>query len=243
MLGRMLVGCLMAGLGVALAAGPDMRIVTIASEPFGFETAAGKGGMMYEIGNRIALAAGMRAENRIEPYARTVESLKAGSADMVLRFSNEELATVAHQVAPVVRLDTMVIGREDSPCESLTDLVGKTVAMARSFPGSRQILDQPGIHVYLVDSNEHAVRMLFAKRVDAVLGSDLGVFGAAGKLGYPRAAFGKPIMLEPNWFWLHYARKTASKQRLRLLKTTVDTLARQGVFEDILQNYRRAAGW
>ena len=109
-----------------------LRIETIKSEPFGYDDARGKGGMMYEIGNLIASAAGMPYQNNVVPYARTVVSLRNGTADMVLRFGNEELTTVAHQVTPVLALPTMIFSRAASHILRFEDLQGATLATARS---------------------------------------------------------------------------------------------------------------
>lgn len=214
-----------------------LRIETIKSEPFGFEDGAGKGGMMYEIGNLIAETAGLQYENRVVPYARTVLSLREGSADMVLRFNNDELTRVAIQVAPVLPLPTMVMGRAGNDFRHLEQLRGLTVAMSRSFPGDRRVTDNPTLRLYLTDSNEHSVRMLFAGRVDAVLGSDVGLYGAASKLQHDPGDFGQPIMLEPQYFWLHLSRKTADPATVAALKTAVEQLRRDGRIEQIFRRY------
>lgn len=104
---------LLAWLPAAPAAteGGVLRIETIQSEPFGRIGPQGASGLMVDIGMRIAQRAGLAAENRVVPYARTVLSLQNGSADMVLRFSNEELQAVAVQVAPVLPLPTVLVSR------------------------------------------------------------------------------------------------------------------------------------
>ena len=214
-----------------------LKIETIRTDPFGYEDSRGKGGMMYEIGNLIADTAGLEYDNRVVPYARTVLSLREGTADMVLRFNNEELGTVALQVTPVVGMQTVILTRAGMPVNSLADLHGKLLAVVRSFPVDKRISDDRAIRTYVTDSNEHSVRMLFAGRVDAVLGSDVGMYGAANTLGYASSKFAAPLKLDVREFWLHYSRKTADETTIKTLKTTVEKLQRQGAFTRIQQNY------
>ena len=214
-----------------------LKIETIRTDPFGYDDARGKGGMMYEIGNLIAETAGLPYENRIVPYARTVLSLKDGSADMVLRFNNEELSSVAIQVIPVVGMQTVVLSRATRPVNSLAELNGKLLAVVRSFPLDPRIEDNSSIRIYTTDSNEHSMRMLLAGRVDAVLGSDVGMYGAASTLGHQINEFAAPIKLESRDFWLHLSRKTADEATIKALKNAVEKLQRQGAINRIRQRY------
>lgn len=214
-----------------------LRIETIKSEPFGYDDARGKGGMMYEIGNLIASTAGMQYQNNVVPYARTVVSLRNGTADMVLRFSNDELAAVAHQVTPVLAMPTMIFSRATSRIQRFEDLRGATLATSRSFPIDPRISADPTIHVYLTDSNEHSVRMLFAGRVDAILGSDLGIYGSASRQNIKASEFGTPIPLAPQYFWLHFSRKTADTATSTALKNAVTKLERDGSISRIWKKY------
>ena len=70
---------------------------------------------MFDIELLIAQRAGLAAENQVVPFARTVLGLQNGTADLVLRFTNDELKAVAHQVAEVLPLPTVVVSRQDAP--------------------------------------------------------------------------------------------------------------------------------
>lgn len=214
-----------------------LRIETIKSEPFGYESAAGPGGMMYEIGNLIAERAGLPSRTKVVPYARTVVSLREGEADMVLRFSNDELTQVAHQVAPVLSLPTMVVGTSRAHIRTLADLAGANVAVSRSFPMDSHLAAVRGIKFQQVDSNEKAVRMLRAGRVDAIYGSSLGIFGAAQKQGVGSGEFSKPILLEGQHFWLHLSRKTATPELVEALRSGVEAAKRDGSIAKIWRRY------
>jgi polar amino acid transport system substrate-binding protein len=211
-----------------------LRIETIQSEPFGRIGPQGPGGLMYEIGQLIAQRAGLAAQNRVVPYARTVLSLHNGTADVVLRFANDELRSVAVQVAPVLALPTVLVSRREAPLRRLEDLSGRALAVSRSFPMPEGWV---GLRVHWVHSNEHAIQMLMGGRVDAAYGSNLGLFGAARGMGVPMQAFARPLPVEQQAFWLHLSRRSATPELVARLTQAVEALQRDG---SIGRLYQRA---
>lgn len=183
---------------------------------------------MYELGQLIAQRAGLVAENHVVPYARTVLSLQTGTADMVLRFSNEELKAVAVQVAPVLSLPTVLISRHDAPLTSLSELDRRLLAVPRSFPMPERLSRLSQLRVQPVNNNEHAIQMLLSRRVDAAYGSSLGLYGAARALGHGLHAFAVPLMVDRQTFWLHLARSRATPDLTARLAAAVESLERDG---------------
>lgn len=224
--------------GAAWAAEPIvLRIETIQSEPFGRVGPQGSSGLMYDIGMLIAQRAGLAAENHVVPYARTVLSLENGAADMVLRFSNDELKAVAHQVAPVLALPTVLVSRRDAPLLRLEDLSRLSLAVPRSFPMPDGLLDLKGLRLQWVNNNEHAIQMLMSHRVDAAYGSNLGLFGAARGLGLRMQEFARPVVVERQSFWLHLSRRSATPELIERLAKAVQSLHRDG---SVSRLYQRA---
>lgn len=212
-----------------------LRVQTIQSEPFGRVGPQGAGGLMYEIGQLIAERAGLAVENQVVPYARTVLSLQNGSADMVLRFSNDELRAVAHQVAPVLPLPTVLVSRREAPVQRLDALSHLALAVPRSFPMPESLTGLPGLRVQWVNNNEHAVQMLVGGRVDAAYGSNLGLFGAARGLGLRMQAFARPLVVERQTFWLHLSRRSATPELIERLTKAVESLHRDGSITRLYQ--------
>lgn len=228
---RLCLAGLLAGLPLQRAAAAEpavLRIQTIQSEPFGRVGPQGAGGLMYEIGQLIAQRAGLAAENHVVPYARTVLSLQNGSADMVLRFSNDELKAVAHQVAPVLALPTVLVSRREVPMPRLEALSQLSLAVPRSFPMPESLTGLAGLRLQWVNNNEHAIQMLMGGRVDAAYGSNLGLFGAARGLGLRMQAFARPLLVERQTFWLHLSRKSATPALIEQLAKAVEALHRDG---------------
>lgn len=212
-----------------------LRIETIQSEPFGRIGSHGSSGLMYDIGMLIAQRAGLAAENHVVPYARTVVSLQNGASDMVLRFSNDEIKAVAHLVAPVLALPTVVVSRREAPLLRLEELSQLSLAVARSFPMPESLLNLKGLRLQLVNSNEHAIQMLMSKRVDAAYGSNLGLFGAARGLGMRMQEFARPLVVERQTFWLHLSRRRATPELIERLSKAVESLHRDGTINRLYQ--------
>lgn len=234
---------LVLALACALAAAPPsraaeaLRIETIQSAPFGLVDAGVSSGMMYEIGNLIAERAGLSAVNHVVPYARTVVSLRNGSADMVVRFSNDELAEVAVQVARVLPMQTVVLSLPGSKVERLADLAGTTVAVARSAPLDPRLEAVPGIRFERVQNNEMLVRMVAAGRVKAAFGSRLGLLGAARHVGVAPDRFAPPLVVGSQDFWLHVSRKSATPELIDALRRGLESAQRDGSIEQIRRRY------
>ncbi|NCT81726.1 MAG: transporter substrate-binding domain-containing protein [Comamonadaceae bacterium] len=208
---------------------------TIQSEPFGRIGPQGSSGLMYDIGMLIAQRAGLTVENHVVPYARTVLSLRNGASDLVLRFSNDELKTVAHQVAPVLALPTVLVSRRDAPLQRLEDLSRLSLAVPRSFPMPEILQNLAGPRQQSVNSNEHAIQMLMGHRVDAIYGSNLGLFGAARGLGLRMQAFARPLVVERQSFWLHLSRRSATPELIERLAKAVESLHRDGSITRLYQ--------
>lgn len=225
-----------------LAAETPLRIETIQSEPFGRLGPQGPSGLMYDIGMLIAQRAGLSAENHVVPYARTVLSLQNGTADMVLRFTNDELRQVAHQVAPVLQLPTVVVSRREAPVQRLQELSHRTLSVARGFPVPERLAQVPGLHLQAVNNNEHAIQMLMGQRVDAAYGSNLGLFGAARGLGLRMQALAPPVVVERQTFWLHLSRSRATPALIERLSQAVEALQREGAIHRLYQRALEAFG-
>lgn len=219
------------------ATSEPLRIETIQSAPFGVVDGGVSNGMMYEIGNLIAERAGRSAVNQVVPYARTVVSLRNGSADMVIRFSNEELAEVAVQVARVLPMQTVLLSLPGSRVERLADLAGATVSVARSAPLDPRLEAVPGVHFERVQNNEMSVRMVAAGRVKAAFGSRLGLLGAAHRLEMRQDQFAPPLVVGSQDFWLHVSRKSATPELLEALRRGLESALRDGSIEQIRRRY------
>lgn len=224
--------------GTALALDhPLLRIETIELEPFGYHRNHEQGGLMYDISNLIARRAGLAFENRVTPYPRTVVSLEAGTADMVLRFANEELVRIAHQVAPILELPTVALSLQSTPHRTLDTLTGARIGLPRSFPIEGSLGAVPYVKLVPLANYDAILKMLFAGRLDAAYGSHLGLMAAGRRLELPMHLLGPAIATGRQVFWVHVSRKTASPERVEHLKRTCEALKQDGSIERIYRQH------
>ena len=226
------------------AVGHTLKIDTIAVAPFGFTGADGKPtGMMYEIGNRIAEEAGFKHTNDIIPYARTIIDLESGAADFVLRFTNEQLPQIAVQVATVVTMPTIVVGLAGSRYKSLNDLHGKSVGQLRGGKFDDKFDADSAITKYEANDYIQIMRMLAAKRLDAGIGSSVGVYYSANSVGIKPEELGAPLVLSSKDFILHFSKKNADPKTTQALKAAVEKLNKQGEIKKIINKYMGDYKW
>lgn len=232
------------GLMGACAFAKELHIVTIDSAPFGHFGVDGKpAGMMYEIGNLIAAEAGFTSTNQIIPYARTVHAVAQGDADFVLRYGSTELTSAAIQVARVLSLPTIIVGKPSFKFESLQDLHGKTVATPRGGRFDDDFAADTKILKYQVSDYAQMLRMLMGGRFDAALGSSVGLFYNAQSLGISKEQLGKPLVLSTQSFELHFSKKTADEETITALKNAVARLENRNEIKKIVNKYLSTFNW
>lgn len=230
--------------GSAAAWARELRIVTIESAPFGFVGDDGKpAGMMYEIGNLIASEAGFTASNQIEPYQRTALSVLRGEADFVLRYSNPELEQGAIAVRRVLGLPTIIVGKAPMTWRALSELSGKTVAVPRGGRFDAVFDADTTIRKYEVNDYAQTLRMLLQDRLDAGIGSSVGLYYNASKLGIRKEQLGTPLVLSTQYFELFFSKKTADPATLAALKEAVVRLEKRNVLQPIVDKYVKGFNW
>ncbi len=222
------------------SASEPLKIVTIDLAPFGFLTEEGqKTGMLYEMGNQIAQEAGFTYENRIVPFARLIEELSTGRADAGIFLHSRENEKLAVKVANIFTLKNIVIGLKGTAFKSLNDLHGKTVATVRGAIYDEAFTADTAIIKYETTDYQQSLRMLVHKRIDAVIGPEIGLMFTAKMSDYPKETFGDPLVLNTKETWLQFSRKTAeeNKDKIAALKAAAEKLLQHGDINAVMNRY------
>lgn len=232
------------GLATPAIQARDLRIVTIDSAPFGFVGADGRpAGIMHDISNLIAREAGFGFTNHVLPYPRTALAVVAGEADFVIRYRSAELEAGAVQVGGVLSLPTIVIGKPSLHLKGLADLHGKIVATPRGGRFDEAFEGDAAITKYPVADYPTALRMLASGRVDAVMGSSVGVLYNAHLAGVKRSQLGQPLILSTQTFVLHFSRKTADAETLAAIRAAMKRLEKRHAFRQVADRYLGGVEW
>ncbi len=224
--------------------GQTLKIETINVAPFGFIGKDGKPtGMMFEISNRIAQEADLKYTNEIIPYARTIFDLKIGTADFVLRFSNDELPAIAVPLVSIITMTTIILSKADAPYASLNDLDKKLVGVVRGGKFDEDFDNKTAINKVQVNDYAQMLKLLMRGRIDACIGTNVGLYYNAKQLGINPEMLSLPMQLSSKEFILHFSRKNADIQTMNKLKESVEKLKVKGEIRQIVNKYMGDFKW
>jgi len=223
------------------ALGEPLRIATILGPPWGFMGSDGQPtGMMYEIGNRIAEVAGLRYTNSLVPYPRTAADIENGSADVTIRFGNDQMTRGAVPAGVVVSMPVILVGPAGKNYSKLSELHGKTVGVVRTSKYVEQFDTDHAIQKYPVNDYVTMAKMLAMRRLDAGVGSSMGLFYGAYMAGVKQEDIGIPLVLGSNDFILFVSKKTAKPATTRALEEAVKKLSASGEIKQIMSKYSKS---
>lgn len=223
-------------LTASVATAESLRIVTIALPPYGYIENGIETGLTYELGNRIAQEAGLDPINNILPFARSMEEVVSGTADMVIMFPNQTINANAKNLGSILPMETVIFGRADSTYRSLKDLHGKTIASVRGAEYDDRITKKNGMILYLTDNYTQSLKMLLAGRVEAVIGPKLGLYYTARKNKYPKHAFGTPLVLSTRQGCVFISNKAPETLAKKILDA-MDRIRKNGTVTMLLEKY------
>lgn len=223
-------------LTASVAVAETLRIVTLALPPYGYVENGTDTGLNYEVSNLLALEAGFEPDNRIIPLARGMDDVVTGRADMIIMFPNPTINAAAKNLGTILPMETVIFGRADSIYRSLKDVRGKTVASVRGAKYDDRIGKKSGIILYPTASYSQSLKMLLARRVEAVIGPKLGLYFTARANNYPKQAFGEPLVLSIAQGCVFISNKTSPG----VIEKIVDAMIRiqdNGTVRKLLEKY------
>jgi ABC-type amino acid transport substrate-binding protein len=242
-LSRPAAALLLAGSLGSVMAGP-IKIETINVAPFGFLGADGKPtGIWFEIGNLVTQEAGLPSENVLTPYARTVQDLTDGTADIVIRFSNEQLEKSAIPVGHIVPLPTVVVSLKGSSFKGTADLRGKTIGILRGGLYGADFSGDELIKKFEASDYNQEISMLSAQRLDGAAGTAIGLYYEANKHGLSKEQMGEQLVLGTQDIILLFSKKNADDKTVAALKAAIDKLQKEDAFAKVISKYMGDFKW
>lgn len=230
-----LIGIL-CGVAGAQAAEP-LHVVTIQLQPFGFLDGDTPTGLHYELSTLIVEHAGLEATNRLVPYARVMKEFEDGTADMVVMYTNAALEEFAMPVLPVITYANIILGPAGTHFASLEELRGKRVAQVRGSLMDAAFAADEAIQKFNTDDYEQSLKMLFAGRVHAVIGSDIGLYSSLKAIGHTSDETGEPLVLNTTNAYLHLSKAVATDALITALQKAVSALQEEGTVDALRDRY------
>ncbi|NRB37337.1 MAG: transporter substrate-binding domain-containing protein [Pseudomonadales bacterium] len=214
-----------------------IKIVTIGFSPYGIQTEQGNSGIYYDIANILVQKSGYHAENTIAPYARIINDLKYGQADISILFRYEELEAYVFYIAPLAPLQTVVLSRQDSHLKNIESLHGRRLAYLRGAHFSEVIDKNNAIKLHKVTDFKQAVKMLLNHRVDAIVGPMDPIISAAAEIGYGMEIFGHPIVVGERTPWIQLSKKSTANINIKSLQETFIKMKKEDVILLLRKQY------
>lgn len=214
-----------------------LRIATLDLMPYGFIDSKKKTvGVLFDLGSKIAEEAGFSFSNEIYPFARILKMMEDGRVDIAITSPHKSMEEVAVPIAEVCSAENIVIGPKGTEFNSLKDLHGKTIGVVRGANYDDAFYYDTAIKKYPIGDYTQGIKLIFAKRIDGMAGPELGILFEAFHIGYKEEDFGKPLLLNAEWAWLFYSKKTVNDEKMEKLKATIVKLLQNGTVQQIMED-------
>lgn len=220
---------------VARADSP-LRVMINDVAPYTLHDSPQHPGMHAEIANLLAKQSGMPISISWAPYARLAAALRFDLADLVVAVESPELEGIARRIAPFHEFKFVVIGRRDKDINSISQLNGRLLGVARGAFYDERINNNADIQKYELTDPFQGVRMLAAGRLDAVISSDYLLSYALRQTGLNIRNFTTPFTVNEKHYVL-YANPKLSEAQLQSLSYHMDALQKSGQIATILKAY------
>jgi polar amino acid transport system substrate-binding protein len=237
-----LLALLLFGIATCQAAfAKTLKCALVQIEPFGFLTEEGQiAGLHYDAMKRVVEESGYNFEAELAPFARVVEQLKSGHADLAIMYRNEKIDKAAVIVGLFMRDSrNVVFGRPGVTYSSLKDLRGKLLAHLRGARYDTALAADAGIKKYYTTSYQQSLGMFLKNRVDAIVGPEDGILFAVRRRGMTLDMFGAPLVLNTRDGYLFFSKQTMDDETLMILRKTLGRQRKAGVIDEIRDKYVR----
>lgn len=218
-----------------------LQIRTISISPYGITSEGSFSGIYYDMANSLAKEAGYTVSHHISPYARIVHELKHGKTDLTIMFKYKELESHVTYIAPLPSLKNVIIGLNGSHFPNIQSLKSKNIAYLRGAKFSDKIDNDPDISKTLVRDFDQGINMLFAKRVDAIIGPMDPIIMASNiliKTGkYPGLTLGSPLIVSERTPWIQISKHSKIDISITQLTQHFHHILERGDLKKLRQHY------
>jgi polar amino acid transport system substrate-binding protein len=143
------------------------------------------------------------------PYARILHSLNSGALDTALIFKNTSIVQNVKYLGPVSKSRVIVLTSADITINSYADLPAlNAIAVIRNAHFDKRFDQDDTIKKVNVDSYEQGIKMLKYGRVDAIVGSLVGLKYSLKQENMEQKRLDTAFILGEKEWWLHISKKS-----------------------------------
>ena len=170
------------------------------------------------------------------PYARILHNLKSATLDLALIFKNSSISNDIDYIGPVSYSKIVVASQNNISVKSYADLKNlKNIAVIRNAEFNSDFDNDKSLHKVSVDSYQQAIRMLKHKRVDAVIGSLVGIDYALQQQNMSKNILQNALYISKKEWGLHISKSSQFQSLLPALKKAVQQTYQEDLIYQLYQ--------
>jgi len=159
------------------------------------------------------------------PYARILKVLQSGQLDVALIFKNRMLRDDVYYIGPVATSQVLVVRRGANQPQSYDELKAlRGIAVIRKAQFQAKFDRDNTLKKTYVESYQQGLKMLKIGRVEAIIGSELGLSYAMKQLAMDPSILQQAFHIGDKEWWLHLAKKNIHRSLIPRLQQGVDRL-------------------
>jgi len=149
----------------------------------------------------------IQSELEVLPYARILHALSNNNLDVALIFKNIAIEESVSYLGPVSMSKVIVISDPDKPVNDYEDLAKlDAIAVIKNAQFESRFDQDNSINKLAVRSYEHGLQMFEKGRVDAIIGSDIGLTHAISQHNLHDNYIKRAFHLGDKAWYLHIAK-------------------------------------
>lgn len=163
--------------------------------PLSFITPDGqKLGLYVELLTAISKEANIALQLNITPFARSVNMMNQGKSDLTVHYTTAVDTTKVVNLGVLHQTDLVLWPRTAMSLSNKAQLNGKVVGRLRG--GCQRVFEPTAVQFYEINEFTQGVRMLNAKRIDALCGSREAILFAIRRNALPALEVGQALQIE-----------------------------------------------
>jgi len=177
---------------------------------------------------------GINFELVLYPYARVISGIKQGKLDVAMLFKNDLLEGYVDYIGPISKSKVIVLPLAGSNLYTYQQLylLGR-IAVIRGARFDKQFDRDTQLSKMKVNDYLQGVRLLELKRVNAIVGSVVGLDYNLRLIGKDFSDFGEPFELIEQESWLHFSKQSQHRNIISKLQAAVKAHYQPDLLHDI----------
>lgn len=213
----------------------SLQALIMETEPWGFynpQTGEPQG-IWIDIANALEEQSGIPQDKRLAPYARVMESLAQGDADLSYLIQSPDRDEEVVHAGFLFNFGSVVQARSGVRLQSYDDLKGLRIGVLQGIRLSPEFDQDDELYKVPVRNYETQINMLAAGRLDALSGNSLSLAYLQEQMQI-EDLLGERLVLQVTPVTLQVSRQSEYLNQIEPLTQAVNQLRKKGRIEAIL---------